>query len=680
MKKGLLLALAACWALFALGWMQRRIFGNINAAGVYAGGWSDRLRRISATKADRDALLTGDEALHTFLAAAKPAIGGAKRIYVLAFDPNRNDLFQWYRCAFELFPARVWYTPGPELPYGRKEIRLAVGREFAAKLTDNEIDRVAYFHKPDPAKSMWFSASVSPKSELVLKPLATPEPAPAAAEPSRRRWWLGILLLLLPGFALSSATGLDAAFRDRRPARIALAWLLGVGGTAWLMQGLSLLGIRWSLGAIGGAWLPIIGSAIVMRMMRRKSEEAPAMAHVLPVSPLHPSAPSWLRPLGLSLLSVSALIAIVEAHIPVGAWGNWDAWAIWALKAKACREAMGIPFGYLQEAQYGFAHPDYPNGLPSVQCFLGLIAGGLDESLLRFVTLTHFLALLALLPVVLADLGAGPWSLPLAGAIALLPKLQEYGTLGYGDLPVAVWGVAGLAVLVRIHAGRAVPWTAMLIGGLSTQVKDEGLIWAAGCLIALGAWTLAGRISRKQLVIAGLVLLALVLPWKLTLKRLGIAPNDYVVNPAAMLDAMPARLPLVVRGYALEMWGGGATMLGVNGRPDPQADILNHLLATFNILWFAIPVLLVLGWRILIASPHRELLLPLAVQVSGYLAVYLASNRDIPFHVVTTADRVLTQLSCVTFVIAASAAFRPGAAKSAEPVLPATGKAWKKKV
>jgi len=59
--------------------------------------------------------------------------------------------------------------------------------------------------------------------------------------------------------------------------------------------------------------------------------------------------------------------------------------------------------------------------------------------------------------------------------------------------------------------------------------------------------------------------------------------------------------------------------------------------------------------------------------------VYLASSRDIPFHIVTTADRVLTQLSCVTFLIAASAAFSAPAPEKVEqkPAGPAD-KSWKK--
>lgn len=686
MKRGLLLALAACWVLFTLGWMHRRLVGSPDASGVRRGGWPERLPLATAPRAARELAMAGDREYGAFLARTKDLLGGVPRLYVLAWDPNRNDLFQWYRAAFELFPTRVWYGPVPgPLPEARREIRLGIDADFARQFTGPGIDRVAFYHRPELARSAWFAASISPKPELVLRALPALEPRPPASPPSRVRWWLGLLALLAPGFALATASGLDGAFRDRPSARIALAWLLGAGGTAWLMQMLSLAGVRWSLSAIAGAWSPVIIAALWIGFRRgRPAAGSPdpgsPVPTPLPTVAAHADpAPARLRPLGLALLGLAGLIALVESHIPVGAWGNWDAWAIWGLKAKACWEAMGIPFGYLREPQYTFAHPDYPNGLPSVQCLLGLMAGGLDEGLLRFLTLAHFLALLALLPAALRDLGAGPWSLPLAGAIALLPKLQEFATVGYGDLPVAVWGAAGLAVLVRVHQGKAAPWTVALVGGLSTQVKDEGLLWAAGCLVALGAWTLAGRIGRTRLVVAGLVLLALVLPWKVTLHRLGIGPNDYVINPAAMLDAVPARLPLVLRGYALEMWGGGATMRGVAGQSDPQAEFLGHMIGTFNVLWFAIPVLLALGWRRLIASPHRELLLPVAVQVGGYLAVYLASNRDIPFHVVTTADRVLTQLSCVVFVIAASAAFGPAAPAPGPAPAPLHGKDWKKR-
>ena len=215
--------------------------------------------------------------------------------------------------------------------------------------------------------------------------------------------------------------------------------------------------------------------------------------------------------------------------------------------------------------------------------------------------------------------------------------------------------VAGLAILVRAYAGAVPVWTVGLAGGLATLTKDEGFPWALGCLAAVGVWSARGKIRWPRVLAAVAVFLVVAAPAKLMLAWLGVGPDAYVLNPIGMLAAIPARIPVVVAGYALEAWGPGATRLGEAGVGGP-ADWIGHLAGTFLILWYAVPVCLILGWRMLRTSPYRELLLPFAVQVSGCLAKYLASTVGIQYHVVSTADRILVEFLPVTVVLAAAVA------------------------
>ncbi len=656
--------LAAAWSVVAGHALLTRL-----------GGLPSRLPGAWADASHRDLLQSGDEPYQGFLDRTASALPTAQRILVLAFDPQRNDLFQWYRAAFVLFPRRVWYVPVGDLSGVRKTIPLKTGPELAGIVQAAGIAHAAFYHHPDPARSSFFSVKVGAKGdELLLTPLVPPAAVAVVPPPSPAawRWLLGLALLLIPGLALAEAVGLGTAFADALPGRLGLGFLLGAGGTAWLMQALSLAGVRWSLQAILLAWSPflLVGG---WRWGNARRERA-AVAHAPVVSTPRDRQVTLA---GQVLLGLAAVLALVEVSIPVSAWGNWDAWAIWGLKAKACWEAHGLPTAFLGEAPYRFAHPDYPNGLPSVQCYLGLWAGGLDERLLRLLPWAHFLALLGILVTILDDLGAGAWRWLAAGALALTPKVLEFASIGYGDLPVAAWSLAGLAVTLRAGAGLAPLWTVALVGGLSTLVKDEGLIWAVGCLLVLAAWAAQRREAWGRVAVATVVLVLIVAPWKAYIGRLGIKPNDYVINPAAMLAALPERLPLVLKGYALEAWGPGVSMPALHDQPfaDPFGESYGHLRMSFALLWYAIPLGFLLGLRAWLRAPRRELLLPLAVQAAGYLAVYLASLRDIPFHLVTTADRVLLQLSPAAFALAAGAALAGLAPATPPPAGPATATA-----
>ena len=637
MRRTVLLVLGVVWAATAVYALARTVAGE--------GGLLARLPAGFAPADRRDSIRTGDPVLGGFLDRTRALAGGAPRLAILGNDPDRRDTFRWYRSAYELFPERVWYLPVPGLVLGGRA-RLDVEPATAALVRDHDIRHAAYFDGANPDRHGWYALAVSGTRRLVLDPLSAPLPRPPEPPASAWRWILGLLALLPLGFALSMASGVDRGFRDAPAARAALAFLFGAAGTGWLMQALSLAGIRWSLPAILAAWLPVIVVAI-----RRK---VPGRARAFPAPRPSMAPPSRARRWGAAMLAAGAVVVAVQAWIPVPAWANWDAWAIGGLKAKACWEAMGIPIAFLSDPAYRFAHPDYPNGLPAVQCFLGLCAGGLDEGMLRLLSVAHWAALLALVLAVLRDLGAGEWRWLLAGGLALVPALQRYGSLAVGEVPVAAWMVAGLALLVRAHRGAVPVWTVGLAGGLCTLTKDEGLLWAIGCLAAIVVWAARGRIAWSRAIAAIAACLAVSAPARWMLWSLGIGPNDYVVDASRMLTAIPARLPVVAAGYALEAWGPGALAIGTAGAGGPGAW-LDHLAGTFLILWYAVPICLALGWRTLRASPYRELLLPFAVQAAGCVAVYLASIRGVEYHVVSTADRVLVEFLPATLVLVAGA-------------------------
>src|SRR6185503_4370161 len=167
----------------------------------------------------------------------------------------------------------------------------------------------------------------------------------------------------------------------------------------------------------------------------------------------------WVNAVGVALVAASVVLAVIEAAMPMSAWGNWDAWAIWNLKAKAFWFARAVPRDFLQEPLFNFMHPDYPPGLPLLQAFLGYYAGGLHESLLRGLSVLFHLMLATMLARLLGDLGVGRYRWLLAGCYACIPKVLDQASSGYADLLLSSALAGSLVCIVRAMRGVAPAWT-----------------------------------------------------------------------------------------------------------------------------------------------------------------------------------------------------------------------------
>jgi len=220
-------------------------------------------------------------------------------------------------------------------------------------------------------------------------------------------------------------------------------------------------------------------------------------------------------------------------------------------------------------------------------------------------------------------------------------------------LPVACGMIACLVLLVACWRGLAAPWVVGFAGGVAALMKAEGLMWGLGCLAVLVIWTVARRLRASHLAVAVVVFLALVSPWKLTARNLGLRPKDYVIEPSRMIQNLPARAPLVVKGVLYETLGSGVTLPALSGTaPFSLARWFNHLRTKWLLLWLTVLTALVVGRRELLTPPLRETALVLLLQASAYGAVYLASIKDVSWHIVTSLDRLLLQLSPVAWALA----------------------------
>jgi len=647
MKRPVLLVLAFAWVLALTAFLAR-------TAIQFKG-----LRTAFAPVAERAAIESGDEPYHRFLLAVEAAmpdapVGGkadTRHVLILVRDPGRNDTFHFYRAVYMLYPVRVMFVPVNFSPPAGGKFAVGVDPGLAGLVREWKVSVAGFYETENLNRGSVLSVTVLRDGRLSFASLPAKPAEPEESVlwrmgygPSRPvRWLAGLAALLLTGLAFNYAAGLARAFGIEGV--LALGLVTGAGLTAWWMTLLSLAGVKWSLPV---AVIPgMLAAAAAVVAWRKRS--VPALESAAP-APME-----WFDRAGLALFGLAVLIAAIFSVIPLSAWSNWDAWAIWFLKAKVFRVARAVDLGFLRERAYAFSHHDYPPGLPAIQNYLMLWTGGLDVRLLRCLSPVYLAALGGLLAALLRELGMrrGRWLA--TGAFTLIPFVLGQGSNGYADVPLAVGMVACLLLLVSALGGRAPAWAIGLIGGFAALTKDEGFLWSLACLTVLGVCDLVKREKWTRIAVAAGVLLAVAGPWKAVTRRLDLKPNDYVINLPAMLGNVPERAPMVVKGLFLETLGPGVTMPALAGAESPGpalAGWFENQVSKWLLVWYLVLASVVFGARRLIRPPVSFAAAVIIMQACAYGSVYLASIVSVPWHIVTSLDRLLLQLLPSVFAVA----------------------------
>ena len=116
---------------------------------------------------------------------------------------------------------------------------------------------------------------------------------------------------------------------------------------------------------------------------------------------------------------------------------------------------------------------------------------------------------------------------------------------------------------------------------------------------------------------------------------------------------------MVMRAVMLETVGPGVSMPGITGMETPPGQWWIQLRGAWFLMWYAMLLWAVLGFRRWRSEPVLAwlVILPL-VQGSAYTAVYTASvAASLPWHIATSLDRLLLQVAPSLFVLTAAACF-----------------------
>lgn len=343
-----------------------------------------------------------------------------------------------------------------------------------------------------------------------------------------------------------------------------LPWLLALGALAWIVAALRIRAARTE------------GRAAQSADIRRTELSARAQQALGVVC-------------GLLVLATLARLLIVGEEASLRPVFPWDAWSAWAVKPKtwfllghvepytSMAAWLGNPPAMLRTATAWV----YPELLAWVQLWFASGAGAWNEPLVDLAWTGALAAFATAAYGYWRAFGLPAWLvLTLVYAFVSLPLIDTHAALaGYADLWVAV--TLGVAVLA---------WTRWLI----RRERDQWLL-AIGIALCLPAIKLEGAVWL--LLFSAVVVLDLI-------------PRRWRWRVAAGIGAL-AVLGLLLGGFVLPMLGLGLVHVAWGNVDVPVIGMfalqwhsvgkamLTSLftLPNWHLLWYVVPVLLVLRWR-----------------------------------------------------------------------------------
>jgi len=349
----------------------------------------------------------------------------------------------------------------------------------------------------------------------------------------------GLGLSLLSGAALLAALDRNGRLTDTLPLRLALSWGLGAALTAGSVWLLGWAGLPLSVASVGGTLVAASGLALLLARGRRPVPEPAGPPAVGP--PRASEGPAARLAFGLLLAALTAL-ALVTAALSVRAGAHAsDAHSIWLLKARVVALDGGFDGLYWRDWPDGHDRRGYPPLVSLLGAWVHLLAGRIDDGLVKLVFASFHVALLALVYDVLAR-HLARWMAALATlGLALTGMTIVLTVWGVADLPLAFFLLAALHALRLDARGAAV---AGLLLAAAAFTKLEGAV-AALLVAALAAGGVAGTRRALRLLVAPA---AVVLLWLLFLRARGI---PLLVGPGADVEAAArfgARLAVATSG------------------------------------------------------------------------------------------------------------------------------------
>ncbi len=426
-------------------------------------------------------------------------------------------------------------------------------------------------------------------------------------------WLLGIAMLQALDWPRNEASGVATALRA------GFGYVIGAVALTLWMRLLSIVGIGFGRASIA---LPLLAltAALLVYAVRMRRRSMTGVAEALRKLAL-PELPRWQRVVWtLLLIWLVARFGLLAAEIGWRPLYPWDAWTQWATKARVWYELGHIaPFvnspTWLAGATgaYFDASPHYPATMPLLQAWTCIALGRWDDSAMNWPWLAILVSLTVAVYGALRAEGVAPLA-ALFGAylVASLPLLDVHAALaGYADLPMgAVYLLAATATYRWCqHRDARDGVVALGLALACPLIKTPGLFWA----LTLVPGVVVALMPRRGF------------------RLLGIC-----TALAALLVLILARTEPMILSYRLHL----------NYAPAWRELVRSYfLMGNWNMLWYALIVIAIVGARRLLRPPLATLTVIVGAGLAFLMFVFAFTDAAAWLADLTTANRATLHIA-----------------------------------
>ncbi len=415
--------------------------------------------------------------------------------------------------------------------------------------------------------------------------------------------------------------------------RLAMSFMLGLGGISLQMFFYSLAHVPFGVAGIAAPWAALSALPLLKKWKN-------------PVF----SGAGFLRGAGITgivslaiMFSQAAYAFIYGAIPPITAW---DAFQTWFFKANVFFRDRAVVSAFFDTP---FVHPDYPLLTPLSAAWVYTCLGHVNDALVRVIYPIQYASLLLVFYYLVKRISTVRAALVSSALLSMTPILMVHGAglpvrmgelytgdfVGYADLALSVYflAAAGFFHLYCVEGQERQLVLAAVFLGLGAWTKDEGTVFAAvGSLVAvIEAMRRPGAGWKRLLLFFG-ALFAVAGPWT-AYKIWHHIPGEYsrTMSLAAFM-ANIGRLPRILKFIGFIMFGKVS---------------LNSL------TWYAYAASVMAGFKRAFKRPLIYLNVFVLAQLSAYVFIFTITHLDLEFHLRTSVDRLVLQLTPVAMLAVA---------------------------
>jgi hypothetical protein len=426
-------------------------------------------------------------------------------------------------------------------------------------------------------------------------------------------WLLGIAMLQALDWPRNEASGVATALR------VGFGYIVGAVALTLWMRVLSVVGIGFGRASIALPMLAFAAALVVyaVRVRRRPMARFGEALRTLAM----PELGRWQRVVwALLLIWLFARFGLLAAEIGWRPLYPWDAWTQWATKARVWYE-LGHMAPFVNSptwlagtaGAYFDASPNYPATMPLLQAWTCIALGRWDDSAMNWPWLAILISLtVAVYGVLRAEGVASVAALFGAYLVASLPLLDVHTALaGYADLPMGAVYLLAATTTYRWCQRRDARDGVVALGlALACPlIKTPGMLWALTLLPGVVV-ALMPRRGFRLLGICGAL--------------------------AALLLLILARTEPVILGYQLHL----------DYTPAWRELVRSYfLMGNWNMLWYALLVIAIVGARRLLRPPLATLTVIVAAGLAFLLFVFAFTDAAAWLADLTTANRATLHIA-----------------------------------